>query len=134
MPADWPPEKPDQARKAREAAEALFRPKPVLPADARATPVSGQATAGSHEPQPVRQPRILVAPPDTARRSPPPVASVPPAKPPRPRIAAPRARKVPASEHQRILTLITYGMTQDQVAALYEVPVDAIQRIVAAAQ
>lgn len=85
-------------------------------------------------PQLPRQRRILAAPPGPARRDPPPAASAQPAKPPKKPAAAPRARKVPASEHQRILTLITYGMTGDQVAALYEVSVDTIERIVAAAE
>jgi hypothetical protein len=148
LSSDWPSEKPDSTRKAREAAEALFRPKPPG-APVAASPVApaqrADVSTRAELPQPpVRQPRIL-ATPSTLRApelqpAPAPVAEV------QPRVARPRAtaaakagatprpprRKLSATEHQRIVTLVTYGMTLAQAAALYDVSIEAIEKIVAA--
>jgi DNA-binding transcriptional regulator YiaG len=39
-------------------------------------------------------------------------------------------REIPASQFGRVRTLTKYGMTQAQVAELYGVTVDAIERII----
>lgn len=136
MSSDWPSEKTDSTRKAREAAEALFRPKPagatVAPVGAGAgiaqAPSQPPAAPPSAVPQPVpRQPRILAAPPPPRRPD-------PEQQPPAVEARTPRARqrKIPAEEHRRIVTLVTYGMTSAEVAALYDVTVEVIDKIVAA--
>ena len=38
-------------------------------------------------------------------------------------------REIPASQHGRVRTLRSYGMTREQVAELYGVTVDEIERI-----
>jgi hypothetical protein len=141
LSSDWPSEKPELTRKAREAAEALFRPRPPAAA-ATATPVSVSNLAPvaqprsqppADQPPAARQPRILAAPPPR-RAEPEPVPVPEPA--PVPKAAAPsrpRQRRIPAGEHRRIATLVTYGMTAAEAAALYEVSVETIEKIVAAA-
>jgi hypothetical protein len=105
--------------KAREAAEALFRPKEELATN----PPNGPA---STELEFQRRPRII---------------PIPAVEPHREAIAKPRTRrrqnasrvhKLPKSEYGRVRTLTGYGMTLEQVAALYEVPATEIDRIVAA--
>jgi DNA invertase Pin-like site-specific DNA recombinase len=39
-------------------------------------------------------------------------------------------REIPASQHGRVRALTRYGMTRAQVARLYEVGVDEIERII----
>ena len=39
-------------------------------------------------------------------------------------------REIPASQHGRVRALTNYGMTQEQVAVLYGVAVDEIERII----
>jgi hypothetical protein len=119
---DWQKANPAEARepvnKAREAAEALFRPKQQLAVD----PSSGPASA---EPESERKPRII---------------PIPAAEPHREAIAKPRTRgraigsrihKIPKSAYGRVRALAGYGMTLGQVAALYGVPTANIDRIVA---
>lgn len=140
MSSDWPSEKSDPTRKAREAAEALFRPKPSIAPVAPVSPGNGVAQTAERAPadhapaspapagQPAapRQPRILAAPP--------PRRPHPEPQPPAVEARAPRARprRIPAGEHRRIVTLVTYGMTSAEVAALYEVSAEVIDKILAA--
>jgi hypothetical protein len=51
-------------------------------------------------------------------------------KPTRLRRTVRRETRIPASQFGRIRTLTSYGMTQAQVAELYGVSVDEIERIV----
>jgi hypothetical protein len=115
----------EQARRAREAAEALFnfarpaaRPEPSLPTDGA---------------PPVRTPRIISVLPrmPAAEPQPQPQASPErqecPARTPLKR----RAPRIPAAQHGRIRALTGYGMTLEQVAELYEVPLGEIERIAA---
>ena len=99
---------------ARQAAEALFTPKPRPVAPSVSDP------APSVE-QPARKPRVL------SILSPPPVRDNEVAAPvnPEPRTT----RKVPRSHHARIRTWVQYGLTIPQVAEVYGVPVDVIKRI-----
>lgn len=123
MSNDWQKPTPAAASepisKAREAAEALFRPKQQLAVD----PSNGPASAESEI---QRTPRII---------------PIPAAEPHREAIAKPRTprretgsriHKIPKSEYGRVRALASYGMTLDQVAALYGVPAKNVEPIVAA--
>lgn len=110
--------------RARLDAEELFKPKPQR-GSAEAAGVSVQPAD-----QPQRRPRIFRIPP---------VLPMPTAKdeaPTRPKpIRRQRQSKrhtstIPASQFGRVRALASYGMTQLQVAELYGVGVDEIERIV----
>jgi hypothetical protein len=120
----------DKIDRAREAAEALF--KPAGDGNDREPLQATGNNAGSAEPhpeqQPRRQPRIFtIAPrlPATAD------AEAPPKPKPAPRGQPAQRRRaaVPPSQIGRVRTLATYGMTTAQVAQLYGVAVDEIERI-----
>jgi hypothetical protein len=56
-----------------------------------------------------------------------------PAEPrPKRRKAVPQSeiREIPASQFGRVRTLASYGMTRAEVAELYGVPVDRVERII----
>jgi hypothetical protein len=116
----------EQLSKAREAAEALFRPKqPSVPASA---PPSGPIASSPTIEQPARAPRVFAVPrPKRLDEDPP--AQIP--KPQRAK-AKQQSAKLPASEHARVRTLTDYGMTAEQVAELYEVSVETIQHALVA--
>ncbi len=139
----------DQARQAREAANALFKPRqPTPPATGHSVQphiVVDPPAAPSPPSAPApRVPRVLSvsAPQPEIEAKPPPVFTVAPA--PKPVVAAnppapakPRRRtskasagKIPPSEHGPIRALATYGMTIAQVAEVYEVPESLIEDIV----
>jgi hypothetical protein len=125
----------EQIRRAREAAEALFRP--VQQAPREDVPAMLPGAAPSSHGQAPRRPRILAASSTEPMRDPQPEAPVTyrsrNSRPERQSIGTrrPRVRAIPASEHGRIRTLVTYGMTAEQVATLYEVRVAEIERIAA---
>ena len=102
-----------QITRAREAAEALFRPKrPVIEPSAPQTPPPADSSA--------RKPRVLtIAPPapDHVEREAP--------------VNAKRqmTSKIPRSQFDRVRTWVNYGMTASQVAEVYRVPVVEIERI-----
>jgi hypothetical protein len=97
---------------ARQAAEALFTPKPVEPS------VSDPAPSAE---RPARKPRVLPI------LSPAPVRDEEVAAPvdPEPRTT----RQIPRSEHARIRTWVEYGLTIPQVAEVYGVAVDVVEGI-----
>lgn len=107
----------DQSRNinARQAAEALFRPKRVTPDQSvRETPASGD--------EPVRKPRVLeislpVPSPTQVGRDEPigPTQQI--------------TRKIPKSQFARIRAWRRFGMTTQQVAEVYGVAIDEIERI-----
>jgi hypothetical protein len=115
----------EQARHAREAADAIFSPK-------QQTAVIEEQNCQSDAPaatkqRPARVPRILTVPqppqPDLATEleqaaKPPPLAS------------KQQVAEIPPSEHGRIRTLATHGMTIAQVAEVYAVAEIEIERIV----
>jgi hypothetical protein len=111
-----PPHGDDRERitSARQAAEALFTPKPP-PID-----LSTSDPAPSAE-RPARKPRVL------SILSPPPVRNEEVAAPanPEPRTT----RQIPRSHHARIRTWVKYGLTVPQVAEVYGVAVGVIERI-----
>jgi hypothetical protein len=92
-------------------------------------PTSAPDAESSVEQQPQRQPRIFAIPlqmPTSAAK----VEAPPDQKQMRRRAAVKREiRKIPASQHGRVRTLTRYGMTREQVADLYGVTVDEIERI-----
>jgi hypothetical protein len=115
--------------KAREVAEALFKPRQsILQPKAPIEVVSAPATAAE---APRRKPRIFAAqPPVPVRHEPssPPTKVKPKSK--RAAVARP-AKKIAEAHHGRIRTLAAYGMTLEQVAELYDVPVRDIAKITA---
>jgi hypothetical protein len=99
---------------ARRAAEELFRPKPQA---ARET-VPDAAAPREQSP---RTPRILAISPAV------PVSGAAVEAPVR--LEPPAMSEIPVSEFARIRTWVKYGMTASDVAQLYEVAVEEIERI-----
>ena len=120
-----------RVNRARRNAEDLFKPRQqTIRADA---PTSDPDAALSAEQQPRRQPRIFAIAPQrpisTAKVE---VPAEP--KPIRRRAAIKReTREIPASQHGRVRALTSYGMTREQVAELYGVTVDEIERVMSRA-
>ena len=115
----------DKLDRARQAAEALF--KPTQESKDRELPQATGSNAGSTEQQSKRQPRIFTIPPQRSATA---EAETPPKPMPSPREPATRRRgAVPPSQIGRVRALATYGMTSEQVAELYGVTVDEIERI-----
>jgi hypothetical protein len=101
------------ATTARQAAEALFAPKPVLDK----SPVSEPG-----QPAEARKARVLPAlAPASIRQA----AVDAPAAPKQ----APAPDGITATKSARVRTLVKYGMTVSQVAQLYRVPVETIADI-----
>jgi hypothetical protein len=98
--------------RAREAAEALFAPK-------RPTPKTLAATSSAPADPPARKPRVL----HIAEPSSPPEKAEPEVG-----AASPVTSVAPGLQAPRIRTLLKYGMTVAQVAAVYGVAVDDIER------
>jgi hypothetical protein len=102
----------EQIISARQAAEALFTPKP----DVTEQPVSDPSQSAK-----ARKPRVLpILPPAPIRQETveAPVTSEPETAP-----------DIPAKKSARLRTLVKYGMTISQVADIYGVPVETIERI-----
>ncbi len=103
-----------QITRAREAAEALFRPKrQVIEPSVPETPPAADSSA--------RKPRVLtIAPPAPvhAERE----APVSPKRQMTP--------KIPRSQFGRVRTLVKYGMTARQIAEVYGVAVGEVARII----
>jgi hypothetical protein len=111
----------------RQNAEDLFKPRQqTVHADA---PTSAPDAASSAEQQPRRQPRIFAIPSPMSMRE----AKVEPETVQkqiqgRPAIRR-EIREIPTSQHGRVRALTSYGMTREQVAELYGVTVDEVERI-----
>ena len=132
MPTDWQPASARHDReginRARQNAEDLFKPKQqTTRAD---VPMSAPNDASSAETQPRRQPRIFAISPAV------PISAVkvePAAEPKQIRrkaTAKRETREIPVSQFGRVRALTSYGMTRAQVAELYGVTVDEIERII----
>jgi hypothetical protein len=108
-----------QITNARQAAEALFAPKrqSFKQIDQEVVPSAGN---------PVRRPRVLAISPTVASHHQELEAPISPARPVKPQI--------PKSQFARIRAWLRYGMTTEQVADVYGVPVDEIERILRIAQ
>ena len=117
----------EKITRARQAAEDLFKPtQQNTGVDvARSTP----SAASRAEPQPRREPRIFVVPPRAPISAP---AERPTGPKPIRRKATTRRETVavPASQMGRVRALTSYGMTRAQVAKLYDVSIDEIERII----
>ena len=116
----------DKITRARRAAEDLFKPTQKTTSPEFAAPASGALSTGQ---QVRRQPRILATRPPVA----PSVKTEKPAEPKQMRrVIAPQRNTgaVPSSQVGRVRALTTYGMTRAQVAELYDVTIEEIDRIV----
>ena len=102
-----------QITRAREAAEALFRPKrQAIEPSVPETPPSVDSSA--------RKPRVLtIAPPAPVHAE-----GEAPVSPKRQ-----MTPKIPRSQFDRVRIWVKYGMTASQVAEVYGVPVGEIERI-----
>ena len=102
-----------QISRAREAAEALFRPKrQLIEPSVPETPPSADSSA--------RKPRVLT------------IASPAPAQAEREAPVSPKQQmtpEIPRSQFDRVGTWVKYGMTAPQVAEVHRVPVGEIERI-----
>jgi hypothetical protein len=119
-----------QGGSARHAAEALFKPKAPaasVPPSSPSSPSSPPTGAAPSEQPPPRKPRILTS--AKAEVEPRPAPEPPVAAPEQERTTSERA-SIPPSEYGRIRTLVTYGMTPDQAAALYGASLSEIRRII----
>jgi hypothetical protein len=115
--------------RARQQAESLFKPQQQAPRqDVQAAAANPDPTTG---PEPRRQPRIFRIPPLVPMGA----ASSETQAPPPDRIRRRRAARrnttaIPTSQFGRVRALANYGMTQAQVAELYGVGVEEIERII----
>jgi hypothetical protein len=131
LPSEWPIDaQVDRAKidRARKNAEDLFKPKAQLQPVGSAAPAEDPVSSADSPPR--RQPRIFRALPAVPTKT---VKIVAPAqpKPSRRRSTVGRdARVIPASQFGRIRALTQYGMTEAQVAELYDVSVGEIEWIV----
>jgi hypothetical protein len=137
LPTDWSHNDREQVNRAREAAEALFKPKEQV-ARAEASSSLPMTPSLSEQPAP-RTPRVIAIPSMTSVRDPKVKtaimvkSAIAEPKPPKPRKVVARNRratKVPASEFARIRTLAECGMTLEQLAENYGVSAGEIERIV----
>ena len=113
----------EKISRARQAAEDLFKPAPHSPPEL--APASG-ASAGRQQER--RQPRVFAIPPRAAPNA----EAEAPAEPKpmrRDRVSRQVSGRVPASQLGRIRTLANYGMTRAQVAELYGVTIEEVDRI-----
>jgi hypothetical protein len=114
--------------RARQQAESLFRPKPATPSTNGAK-VNGASPTDIQRP---RQPRVFRIPPVVPMAGA--KAEVRATEHPAPPQAARRTtRRIPASQFGRVRALADYGMTRKQVAELYDVGVEEVDRILSRA-
>ena len=131
MPTDWQTASArndrERSNRTRQNAEELFKPKQQTTRD---VPMSAPNVASSTETQPRRQPRIFSIPPAVPISA----AKVEPAAEPkqirRKATAKRETREIPVSQFGRVRTLTSYGMTRAQVAQLYGVGIDEIDRVI----
>jgi hypothetical protein len=101
----------EQMTSARRAAEALFTPRPEL--EVQPIPHPAQSIKA-------HKPRVLpVLPPASIRQVSASATSEPATVP-----------EIPAKKSSRLRTLLKYGMTVSQVAEVYQVPIETIERII----
>ena len=131
MPTDWQTASArndrERSNRTRQNAEDLFKPKPQT---TRADVPTAENDASSADHQPRRQPRIFAIPPVVPMST----TKVEPAAEPkqirRKAIDKRGTREIPLSQFGRVRTLTSYGMTPAQVAELYGVTGDEIDRII----
>jgi hypothetical protein len=104
----------ERTTSARQAAEALFTPKPRAVERLASDPVPSAE-------RPARKPRVLsILSPASVRNE----EAATPVNPERR-----TTRQIPRSHHARIRTRVNYGLTISQVAEVYVVAVSVIERI-----
>ena len=131
MLTEWPSDAHTDREKidrARQNAEDLFKPRPQPRSADVAAPTENSGPSGEHQPQ--RQPRIFRIPPVVPMSTAKGEASVEPKFVRRQRTVRRDIGAIPASQFGRIRALTSYGMTQAQVAELYGVGVDEIERVI----
>jgi hypothetical protein len=101
----------EQMVRARSAAEALLTPKPET---------TEQPVSKTLQPSHPRQPRVLPILPTPIRQK----TADAPVSPEQP--AAP---EIPVNKRPRVRTLVKYGMSVSQVADLYRVSAETIERV-----
>lgn len=132
MPTEWSSDADADREKidrARRNAEDLFKPRPQpAPADMPAAPTENSVSPAERQPR--RQPRIFRIPPVVPMSAAKGDAPAGPKTIRRQRTVRRHNGAIPASQFGRVRALASYGMTQAQVAELYGVGVDEIERIV----
>ena len=132
MLTEWPLDDHTDREKldrARRNAEDLFKPRPQsAPADATAAAENSIPSSAEHPPR--RQPRIFRIPPVVPMSAAKGEAPAEPRSTRRQRTVRRTTGAIPASQFGRVRALASYGMTQAQVAELYGVGVDEIERII----
>jgi hypothetical protein len=131
LPTDWQTASArndrERINRTRQNAEDLFKPKQRPPREDVPTSTPNDAPSAEHQPR--RQPRIFTIPPVASMTT----AKVEPAAEPK-QVRAPaigrETRQIPVSQFGRVRTLTKYGMTRAQVAELYGVIVDEVERII----
>jgi hypothetical protein len=118
----------DRTDRARQEAENLFRPKQAAP-HTEAAEVNGSSPTDLHPP---RQPRVFRIPPVVPMAEAKSVVPTARVRAPRPRAERRATQKIPASQFGRVRALVDYGMTRMQVAELYRVGIDEVERILSA--
>ena len=130
MLTEWPLDDHTDREKldrARRNAEDLFKPRPQSgPAD-KTAPTENSVASAEHQPR--RQPRIFRIPPVVPMAAEKGEATAEPKSTRQERSARRDTGAIPASQFGRVRALASYGMTQAQVAELYGVGVDEIERI-----
>jgi cytoskeletal protein RodZ len=119
----------ERLSRVRQAAEELFKPAPHS-VDSEQPQSASRADTPTEAPQ-RRQPRIFTVPPRLPT-SPAVEPAVTQASTRRKDVAKKTRATVPPSQIGRVRTLATYGMTPRQVADLYGVTVEEIDRILKA--
>jgi hypothetical protein len=117
----------EKTTRARQAAEDLF--KPAHQDTAADAPQSAPDSDAPADQQPRRQPRVFAVPP----RVPVQAEHEPAAEPEQIRrtpVARGRSGSVLPAQIGRVRALTSYGMTRAQVAELYGVSVDEIERVI----
>jgi hypothetical protein len=113
--------------RARQLAEDLFKPRQqTIRADAPTSALNAASSAGH---QPRRQPRIFMIPPLVPMNAAKVEAPTEPKPIQRSAVIRRETREIPASQLGRVRALTSYGMTREQVAELYGVTVDEIERV-----
>jgi hypothetical protein len=115
----------DRIDRVRQEAENLFRPKQAAP-HTEAAEVNGSSATDLHPP---RQPRVFRIPPVVPMAEAKSVVPTARVRAPRQRIERRKTHKIPASQFGRVRALAGYGMTCTQVAELYGVGIDEVERI-----
>ena len=118
----------DRIDRVRQEAENLFRPKQAAP-HTEAAEVNGSSAIDLHPP---RQPRVFRIPPVVPMAEAKSVVPTARVRAPRPRAERRATQKIPASQFGRVRALVDYGMTRMQVAELYGVGIDEVERILSA--